>query len=430
MLIEFKCENFRSFKGEAVLSMLPVNSYKEHVENLVVTHVAGSNADGLLSTAVIYGTNASGKTNLLRAVDCARALVLGVLHPGQLVRRDCFIGNDAPTRFTFSFVTSGVRYEYGFSFDDDGVVAEELRVRPKAERLVFRRARTENGSYVVKQGSNYPGITTKLKGFFDNGLILGLLAKYDIDPCYRAFEWLSSGLSIINREVPVGYDVLLEKLARLGQDNFESVIKTIGSADLGITDAQLDVNDLTEEDRAVQKETASRFAEIFEVLTGQKPDGALQLPDKKVALQFRHMIDGKQVGFGFDEESLGTITMLDLACDFIDAIDTGKTLFVDEAERCLHPVLLKNLVSLFSNHEVNAKGAQLVFTTHDLSFLSNDLLRRDQIWFVEKDAKTGASELYPLSSFSPRKDESLMNRYLYGAYGAVPFIDGVLIDGR
>ena len=119
------------------------------------------------------------------------------------------------------------------------------------------------------------------------------------------------------------------------------------------------------------------------------------------------------------------MTMLDLAIDFIGAIDSGRTLFVDEVERSLHPVLLESLVGLFSDPALNDKGAQLVFTTHDLSFLRNGRLRRDQIWFVEKDPQTGASETYPLSSFSPRKDESLVNRYLYGAYGAVPYIDGM-----
>ena len=179
---------------------------------------------------------------------------------------------------------------------------------------------------------------------------------------------------------------------------------------------------MSEDEKAAQRESADKLASVLEALMGQSL-GNVQAPDKKVALQFRHVIDGKGVGFGFDEESLGTRTMLDLAVDLIDAIDSGRTLFVDEVERSLHPVLLESLVSLFFDPEVNDRGAQLVFTTHDLSFLRSGLMRRDQIWFVEKDAQAGSSELYPLSSFSPRKDESVMNRYLYGAYGAVPYVD-------
>lgn len=430
MLLEFRCENFRSFKDHASISMLPVNAYKEHPGNLIHTHVPGSNAEGALSAAVLYGTNASGKTNLLRAVDFARGLIVGVIHPGRLQKRDSFVGDARPTRFGFSFIVDGERYEYDFAFDEEGVTEEELRLRPKAERLVFRRARLAKGQYEVKQGSRYPGIATRLKGFSDNGLILGMLAKYGIGPCSAAINWFSYSLSIINRDMPVDYGLLLEKLVRIGKGNFEKVITAIRFADVGIDGAQLAVDEISESDCAIQKEAVDKLEAIFEALVGQKPSGGIPVPDKKVALQFRHVIGGRKVGFGLENESLGTITMLDLAADLIDAIDAGKTLFVDEAERSLHPVLLKNLVGLFSDRNLNGKGAQLIFTTHDLSFLSNDLLRRDQIWFVQKDAETGASELYPLSSFSPRKDESLLNRYLYGAYGAVPFIDGILPDDR
>ena len=142
-------------------------------------------------------------------------------------------------------------------------------------------------------------------------------------------------------------------------------------------------------------------------------------------MQFRHKIGGRSVGFGLDDESLGTRTMLDLAVDFIDAIDAGRTLFVDEVERSLHPMLLESLVALFFNPGLNENGAQLIFTTNELLFLKNDGLRRDQIWFIEKDPQSGSSDIYPLSSFSPRKDESLINRYLHGTYGAVPYVEKV-----
>lgn len=430
MLIEFRLENFRSFKGEDALSMLPVNAYKEHPDNIVPANVVGSNAEGLLSAAVLYGANASGKTNLLRAVDFARGLILGVAHPGHLVTRGNFVGNEEPTAFGFSFISRGRRYEYNFSFDGNGVFCEELRVRPRGERLVYRRTRTDNGEYEVKQGSKYPGIVAKLRDYSDNGLVLGMLSKYGIEPCSAAIDWFASELLVINRESPSDYPQLLEKLRGLGEDNFKKVIDAIGAADLGITGAQLSVDDMTEADVAAQKEAADKLKAVFEALTGQKAGPDFASPGKKVTLQFRHAIDGRQVGFGFDDESLGTLTMLDLACDFMDAIAHGKTLFVDEAERSLHPVLLKNLVGLFSDRSLNVKGAQLVFTTHDLSFLSNGELRRDQIWFVDKGHTDGVSELFPLSSFSPRKDDNLMNRYLYGAYGAVPYIDGGMFNGR
>ena len=422
MLLEFRFENFRSFKESASLSMLPVNSYKERLENVHAIEIPGTGTSGVLTAAAIYGGNASGKTNLLRAVDFSRGLVIGAAHPAHLGRSQAFVGNDAPMRFAYTFATRGVRYEYEFSVDQGGALNEELRIRPKAERLVYRRTRLADGSYEVRQGSKYTGIAARLRGYADSGLVLGMLANYGVAPCADAIEWFLKDLAVLNRESPIPDAALLDRLAGLGQEKFQRVIKAISSADLGIVGVQLDVDDMSEDEKAAQRESADKLASVFEALTGQSL-GDVQAPDKKVALQFRHVIDGKGVGFGFDEESLGTRTMLDLAVDLIDAIDSGRTLFVDEVERSLHPVLLESLVSLFFDPEVNDKGAQLVFTTHDLSFLRSGIMRRDQIWFVEKDAQAGSSELYPLSSFSPRKDESVMNRYLYGAYGAVPYVD-------
>ena len=424
MLLEFSFKNFRSFKDEAVFSMLPVNSYKEQQENIHPQNIPGTGTDGVLTAAAIYGPNASGKTNLLRAVHFSRNLILGIVHPAHLARRQSFVGNTSPTSFSYTFYTDGTRYEYEFALDDDGALSETLSVSPKAKRLVYERSRNDDGTYSVKQGSKYTGISTKLKGYTDPGLVLGMLANYGIDPCVKAMRWFADNLVIANREAPITDAELMDKLAALSEAKFKKVIRAISSADLGITGVQLKVDDMTENEKTVQKENASKLAAVFEALTGQKPNG-VEIPDKKVAMQFRHEIGGRSVGFGLDDESLGTRTMLDLAVDFIDAIDAGRTLFVDEVERSLHPMLLESLVALFFDPDLNENGAQLIFTTHDLSFLRGGKLRRDQIWFVEKDPQSGSSDIYPLSSFSPRKDESLINRYLYGAYGAVPYVEKV-----
>ncbi len=425
MLLEFSFKNFRSFKDEAVFSMLPVNSYKEQQENIHPQNIPGTGTDGVLTAAAIYGPNASGKTNLLRAVHFSRNLILGIVHPAHLARRQSFVGNTSPTSFSYTFYTDGTRYEYEFALDDDGALSETLSVSPKAKRLVYERSRNDDGTYSVKQGSKYTGISTKLKGYTDPGLVLGMLANYGIDPCVKAMRWFADNLVIANREAPITDAELMDKLAALSEAKFKKVIRAISSADLGITGVQLKVDDMTENEKTVQKENASKLAAVFEALTGQKPNG-VEIPDKKVAMQFRHEIDGRSVGFGLDDESLGTRTMLDLAVDFIDAIDAGRTLFVDEIERSLHPMPLESLVALFFDPGLNEHGAQLVFTTNELLFLKNDGLRRDQIWFIEKDPQSGSSDIYPLSSFSPRKDESLINRYLHGAYGAVPYVDRLM----
>lgn len=426
MLIEFKCSNFRSFKDEACLSMLPVNAYKEHPDNMAPVRPAGTNASGVLSAAVIYGPNASGKTNLLRAMDFARGIVLGQVPLGRGGARESFVYNAGePSLFAFSVLLGDTRFNYEFVIDDRGVIRETLRSQPKSEKLVFERYLSDDGAYEVKQGSTYSGISSRLKGFTDNGLVIGLLSKFGIVDCATVFDWFVDGLRVYDHAQPVDYGILLEKLKDLGEDGFSKAVAAVKSADLGITGAQLAVSDLADEERETQRVATDKVKAIFEALTGKDIED-IKPSDKKITFQFQHVIAGRRVGFGFEDESLGTVTMLNLAADFLDAIAEGKTLVIDEVERSLHPILLRNLVSLFFDRQLNSKNAQLIFTTHDLSIMDGDFMRRDQFWFVEKGSQEGASELYPLSAYSPRKDDNILNRYLYGAYGAVPFIEEVL----
>lgn len=424
MLLEFTCKNFRSFRGEVTLSLLPVNAYKEHPENVAETNVPGASSDGVLKAAAVYGPNASGKTNLLRAMGYAQGVVAGRRPP---ISNETFLGNDDDeSEFAFDLLIGGVRYRYGFSLSAKGVVDEYLKCRPKQERMVFERKLLPDGGYEVRQGSKYRGIASKLKGFSDNGLVLGLLSKFGIHDCSVVYGWITGSLVIHdNSQSGLDYGMLLKKLKDLGEANFSNAIKAVKSADLGITGAQLIVGDLTDEERETQRVATDKLKAIFEALTGESVETP-EYPGEKITFQFQHLIGGRSVGLGFENESLGTVAMLRLAADFLDAITNGKTLVVDEIERSLHPMLLKNLVALFFDRKLNATNAQLVFTTHELSIMSEDILRRDQFWFVQKDSVEGSSELYPLSDYSPRKDDNVLNRYLYGAYGAVPFIEGVL----
>lgn len=426
MLLEFGCENFRSFQNGATLSMLPVNAYKELPDNLAPVKPIGYSSSGLLCATAVFGANASGKSNLLKAMDFAKSYVMGGTPLARGLFHEAFVGQSGkPSRFWFSILIDKIKYYYGFSLDSNGIVHEVLKAQPKIERLVFERTRTENGRYEIKQGSKYSGITTKLKGFSDNGPVLGLLSKFGVEDCSTVFHWIQHDFRIIDHSTPVDYGTILKKLRDLGENNFSKAVEAIQSADLGITGAQLAESDFSDEELENQKVLTDKIKAIFEALTGENVE-EIAPADKKIIFQLQHQIGSQQIGFGFDNESLGTITMLNLAAEFLDAISNGRTLVVDEIERSLHPVLLGNLVSLFFDRELNSKNAQLIFTTHDLSLMNEQLLRRDQIWFVEKNQDTGSSELYPLSDFSPRKEDNILNRYLYGAYGAIPFIEGML----
>lgn len=426
MLLEFKCSNFRSFKDESAFSMLPVKAYKEHPENLISVQLANRGTLDVLAAAVLYGANASGKTNFLNAMRFAQTLIVANAIPGKYGAHGAFIGNDDfSTSFSFLLLIDGVRFFYEFSIAENGVIAERLSAKPRSERLVFERRLSEDGLYELKVGSKYSGIKTKLRGYMDNGLVLGLLSKFDIEDCKKVFDWFAQDLSIIIGGKAVDYGLMLEKLKNLDEDSFIMAMEKVKAADLGIMGAQLAVRNLTEEERDKHKVISSQLKTVFEALSGEEMDDIPE-PSEKIVFQFQHSIGGKEVGFGFENESLGTVMMLNLAADFIDALSRGKTLVVDEIEQSIHPMLLKSLISMFFDHTLNTKGAQLIFTTHDLSFMDNDTMRRDQLWFVDKDRASGVSELYSLSDFSPRKDDSILNRYMYGAYGAVPYIEEVL----
>lgn len=163
MLLEFSFKNFRSFKDEAVFSMLPVNSYKEQQENIHPQNIPGTGTDGVLTAAAIYGPNASGKTNLLRAVHFSRNLILGIVHPAHLARRQSFVGNTSPTSFSYTFYTDGTRYEYDFTLDSTGALSETLSVSPKAKRLVYERTRNADGTYPSSRAPNTLALLPNLK---------------------------------------------------------------------------------------------------------------------------------------------------------------------------------------------------------------------------------------------------------------------------
>lgn len=434
MLIEFRFSNYRSFREEALFSMLPVRAYKEYPDNITPITIKSVDSDGVLNAAAIYGPNASGKSNLLKSLSFAKAFVLTGNYgnnPQDAFRS--FVGNEEPSHFSFVIYRDEVRYDYEFTLSKHSVVKETLYSYPIGKRLVFQRWFDEKkNSYLIKEGPSYKGLIEKrLEGFTDNKLVINLIAKYGINDCSAIVDWFAQDLIIIDQaQQAMDYGSVLQKMRNLDENGFAKVIHSIGNADLGIKDAQLSVSPLSEEEQKTQQQAVQNLAAIFKIITGSSETPEAELSNgEKLTFQFKHSIDGNQVGFGFENESFGTITMLNLAMDIFDALSKGSTLVIDELDRSLHSFLLRKLIALFFDPAVNKNGAQIIFTTHDLSLMNAKLLRRDQIWFVEKNAKSGASDLYSLAAFSPKKGDSILNKYLYGLYGAIPFLDNGLIDG-
>jgi AAA15 family ATPase/GTPase len=411
MLLRFRVSNFRSFRDEQELSLIagPFTDLPE-----VVRHPAGIK-EGVLPGAAIYGANASGKTNVIKAV---RFLASAVSRshrdwrPDGPIPREPFMANEErePTEIEADFLLAGVRHRYGFRVDSRYVLEEWLYVYPKGKKQTwFHRKR---GSPIVF-GNKMPGENRTIENLTrQNSLFLSAAAQNAHEALLPIFTWLSGLSSVIGnrsvyREHTAGF------CSKLDYKN--EIARLVTVADLGISEMSV------EEDKLLGKER-----EIFEafvtILNLNLPKEEVTSPETQLGIRFLHRFGNTTMPLSLDQESDGTLAYLALLGPAVDAIKKGTPLLIDELDASLHPLLAIQLVGLFNSPSSNPKGAQLIFNTHDTNLLSSGVLRRDQIWFTEK-GNDATSHLYPLSDFKPRRQENLQNGYLQGRYGAIPFIN-------
>ncbi len=412
MLIEFRVRNFRSLRDEQVLSLVAAKDKTLEDTNTIETGLKA--APRLVRSAVVYGPNAGGKSNLLKALQWMQWFVLGSaqLKPEQPLevspfRMDAASGQQ-PTCFEVTFVRSGIRYQYGFEVTNLRVVREYLLVykTAKPQKWYERNFDSATDQERYEFGSALAGQKTVWKeATRPNSLFLSIAVMLNGIELKPVYEWFSLCLRVINDNSPLSLDYTLSALAI--DNNRNLICHFLSTADISISD----VNVVTEKVAGVP---------FFGVdpTTGQ----FVFRSDEREVKQLRlvHRSDTSQAEFALGDESTGTQRMLCIAGPILSVLKEGMTFFVDELDTSLHPLLVRRLVNMFHSTSLNQKGAQLVFCTHDSSLLDGDLFRRDQIWFVEKDREQ-ASKLYPLTDFSPRKNEALERGYLMGRYGALPF---------
>lgn len=413
MLLEFSVGNYRSFNQPVTLSMVA----SRLKDNLANTFALGK--EKLLRTAAIYGANASGKSNLVRALMTMRRLVLNSVSPRPdnmpLVETFAFDAATAgrPAYFQAVFFTQGKRYRYGFEISADTVHSEWLYHTAQREtRLFVREGQTFDVSTAWKREAP---ILLQEKTRPD-ALLISVLAQFNSPIATRISRWFKealAGISGLNDEDYAGYT-----LRKMFEDTpFNQRVKqTLAFADLGIADVSVrrlgfDTPELPTEVHRVLRETAQETSlgvdelALFQAYIWHTVFAGDQPVDKKP--------------LGLHEESEGTQKFLFLLGPVFDVLDKGKTLVVDELEARLHPLLTRELVQLFNTPATNPHNAQLIFVTHDDGLLSECDLRRDQVWFVQKN-RYGASELYSLAEMNERHDASYLKNYLLGRYGAVP----------
>ena len=421
MLLTFRSENVRSFRDALELSLLATALADKGVPHEVPWR-SGGRPIRVLPAAGVFGANASGKTNLLRAIADMRDLVLGSFRhadPGGGIRRTTFRLDPslagAPSRFEVDLVLHGIRHEYGFVIDDDRVLEEWAYRYPRGKAaLLFRR----DGDAVALGEHNRAKGRAVVEILRPNSLLLSAAAAANHPDLLPLRQWFGQNLLLAEAASrPHRWALSAELLRQEG--GRARLLALLRAADLGITGARV---------REPDPQLAERLRRIIPILQGREddPDSAdsgSDLIEPNVVLSHRGA-DG-DIDFDSAEESLGTLVWLGLAGPVIEALAQGSVLLVDEIEASLHPALVTQLVRLFQDQESNRHGAQLIFNSHEATLLgdsgSERVLGRDQVWFTEK-AHDGATMLYSLADLSPRGDEAIGRRYLAGRYGAVPIL--------
>jgi AAA15 family ATPase/GTPase len=428
MLIEFSVSNFRSFGKTQKFSLVASNYEKNLPENVIEYSLPGMSGLNYLSSSALYGANASGKSNLLLAFNVLRNFVVKSFRaePDYPTCAAPFKLNDAyqsqPTTFEIIFVADNIRYQYRLALTIKQVVEESLAAYPKGRSQEwYRRKWNDNNNqydWSFPKNSTRKGLLQIAERTRPN---VAFLSK-SVDDGQQLFKpiynWFSKTVRILNvADSLLDPIYTIEKMGE-SQNQHEQIVSLLRNADFDIVKGQIQEYELTND------EMKKRFpVPIFEKIQEQIKNGK-QTPFKSVSFFHRGEKD-TEVEMNFDnEESAGTKRYFSLLGPWLDVLDNGNVLFVDELETCLHSLLVVELIKLFRS-EYNRKGSQLIFTTHNPLLLDETLLRRDQVWFTEK-TPNGETSLYSLTDFSPRKGEALVKGYLAGRYGGIPFISNGL----
>jgi uncharacterized protein len=417
MLIEFNVTNYRSIRETQTLAMT-CSKYYKGLEDTNCFDSSVSGLPGLLRAAVIYGPNAGGKSNLMKAIQFMQAFVLASHshQEGQKIKASPFAlsteSRTEPSKFEASFVQDRVRYQYGFAVTPVRVTKEWLLAYPEGkaqrwfERTYDQKADEENWYFGSKFGGRkqlWQEATRK------NALFLSTAIQLNNEQLKPVFNWFQERLAVIALGAEINLDFSIEQCE--SEEGKSRIMKFMNSADISIAD--IEVKKIPFKAEILPPNMPQELkAQIAKDLDGK---------DMK-AIRFQHRDDKEQpVFFDISDESDGTQKLFAFAGPLLDVLAKGRILCVDELDTSLHPLLVRFLVENFHNDSVNKNNAQLIFTTHDTSILDTDLFRRDQVWFAEKN-RSNATRLFPLSDFSPRQREALQKSYLKGRYGALPLI--------
>jgi uncharacterized protein len=416
MLIEFSVANYRSILERQTLSMVASTTKDREAQHSFPSGV--KSAPHLLQSACVFGPNASGKTTLVMAMDFFSDFVLDSAkgsQEGEMIQYSPFrlktSTRDEPSEFEAVFVHNGTQYQYGFSVDRDRVVEEWMFAVPKGKRTqkwFTRSFDQESEEYKWYVNPSIHG-SRRLwqESTRDNALFFSTAVQLKSIVLKDPFEWMQKFFRVVGSTDRLTKSFSTIQCIEGGKKG--TIIDFLKSVDIGISDMRFEEESFSVDalpsnlPDSLKKQLKQEFSE-----------------SKVISVHSVHQLPGEdEVVFEFDEESAGTRALFTISGPWLDSLENGYVVVIDELHNSLHPHALRFLVSLFHDPEKNPRNAQLIFTSHDASILAGRFMHRDQIWLVEKDEKE-SSQLFPLSDFKPRDAESFEKGYLGGRYGAVP----------
>lgn len=419
MIKTFSFKNFLSFKNEVKFSLERDMNDDSHQDSYCKTQDFE-----LLKSAVVYGANASGKSNFTKAFVffhnfVVKSLALASLENIQIkevpIPTVPFLLNtktvDSPSFFEIEILSKTERFIYGFEASSKKIYREWLYQYPN-KKVLFERM----GNEVNSNKRHFKEATLAIeKGIESNILFLTKLALNNGGLAHEIIELVKKINVYPADQKGMILDYSLNNFTHYLDEAFEF-----------LKEADFTMKKLVTENKEVSKEEFEKFfpPQLRELVTTGKSKFFLRKAQTIHPKYDEKNNEIEEVQFDFHtQESEGTKNMLGLSLLFIDALKEGKTLFIDELNTSLHPFLCRFVLKKINSKE-NRHNAQLIFTTHDVSLLDNEIFRRDQIFFVEKD-KYGASSLFSLEDLGERKDLSYRKRYLEGRYGALPYIKSI-----
>ena len=424
MVVEFLVSNYRSIKDEQVLSLVAENTKNKEDNTFEVTLSNGTTLR-LLRSAIIYGANASGKSNIIKAADAMRKMVLNsrLINDGDAIEAyNPFlfdtVSTQKPTRFALTFVKNGVKYKYEFSFNNKEIQSEQLDFYPKGQPAnLFKRIKS---SSIIKDDIAF-GTSLKDKPaeklVLKNQLYLSLFGGKPHEQLTMIYRYFNLDIAIHNVTSFLFHDSLkadiIEKITQPNQKSFKNRLAKL----IKIADTKIE---------SISAEGETDETAYKSMLKGKSPT-----PSVEGDVYAKHLVYnpyGQAIGekeLPMKEESVGTNVLFALGGLILYSLETGGIIFFDELDNSLHPKLTKFLIRLFQNPVSNKTNAQLIFASHEVTLLDKEVFRRDQIWFTEKD-KYGVTELYCAKDIEGVREDTAFDKwYLSGKFGGEPRIKEV-----